>query len=128
MSRITKETITHETTEDDPDNLIIGSLQPISIESESIRIACASPLLLCLNIQHIRHELSLYKYSANIKEEAIGHNGTRYFIKNGTALMNFCSEIINILYQVYMPLANMCENFTHYDLHRGECFAIHAWP
>lgn len=53
---------------------------------------------LCILIQHLKHATSLYEIL------------TQSFINK---------ELLFVLYQIYMPLAYLADEFTHYDLHAG---------
>jgi hypothetical protein len=65
-----------------------------------IKLGCAKSKYLSILIQHI-------KYPSNI--EMMMHY-IPDFVKN---------DLLNVLYQVYMPLATLFDTFTHYDLHSG---------
>jgi hypothetical protein len=64
--------------------------------------ACREPIRVCILTQHIKDPLSfedLYKSNFSASE------------------LNY--ELPNLLYQIYMPLAVLANDFTHYDLHSG---------
>jgi len=69
-----------------------------------LETSCTNGLLLCLLLQHIKNATSIATKSGNID-----------FVKN---------DLLYVLFQVYMPLAMMCNEFTHYDLH-GENVLIY---
>ena len=51
---------------------------------------------------------------------------------NGTVLLDMLKsdfinkELINVLYQIYMPLSTIANEFTHYDLHLGNVMVYEA--
>ena len=59
--------------------------------------SCTDGLTSCLLIQHIKNAKTIFVKSANIE-----------FVKN---------DLLYVLFQIYMPLAMMRDEFTHYDLH-----------
>jgi len=64
-------------------------------------VACQLSKLACILIQHLKNAETLANKMTNVLHK---HN----FIRN---------DLLNILYQVYMPLAFLQNEFTHYDLH-----------
>jgi hypothetical protein len=73
-------------------------LQPAIINSpKSMEIACTNSKHIAILIQHIKNAQSLIDSISN-----------KFFFDN---------ELLYVLYQVYMPLAALAKQFTHYDLH-----------
>jgi len=73
-------------------------LQPAVINSpKSMEIACTNSKHIAILIQHIKNAQSLNASISN-----------KFFFDN---------ELLYVLYQVYMPLAALAKQFTHYDLH-----------
>jgi hypothetical protein len=73
-------------------------LQPAIINSpKSMEIACTNSKYIAILIQHIKNAQSLKDSISN-----------KFFFDN---------ELLYVLYQVYMPLATLAKQFTHYDLH-----------
>lgn len=70
------------------------------IKEPTVTESCSNALYLALLIQHINKANTLFE---TIKER----------IKDNA----FKFELVNILYQIYMPLSAMSNIFTHYDLH-----------
>jgi hypothetical protein len=81
------------------------SLLPMSeTDSNIYAYSCLYSLYLCVLIQHIKGTNSLKKTLMNeISVKTIG------------AFIN--KELLYILYQIYMPLAMLVNEYTHYDLH-----------
>jgi len=75
----------------------------VELDKSGLISSCVDPTQICINIQYIKDSKTLYYH--------IGKN------MRSNPIPFFCYELINILYQVYMPLAMMSRNFTHYDLH-----------
>ena len=74
-------------------------IQPAEIRSpSSMEIACTNSKYICILIQHIKDAKSLKSMLVN-----------EDFVKN---------DLLYVLYQIYMPLATLANNFNHYDLHR----------
>ena len=73
------------------------TLLPETITETSMEFSCKNSKYLALLIQHIKDAKTIYKMSQN-----------PLFLEN---------DIINVLYQIYMPLLNLANTFTHYDLH-----------
>ena len=81
-------------------NVVKDSLQlpPANFDSQkSMEIACAHSNYLAILIQHIKDAKSLDSMSQQT-----------LFVKQ---------DIVNILYQIFMPLATLANTFNHYDLH-----------
>lgn len=81
-------------------NVVKDSLQvpPADFDSlKSMEIACTHSKYLTILIQHIKDAKSLDAMSKQT-----------LFVKQ---------DIVNILYQIYMPLATLANTFNHYDLH-----------
>ena len=93
-------------TEIDDKNKLINTLKIKSpvITQESFEFACSHSKYLAILIQHVKSGITLQKMINNSLLTVIRDS----FLTN---------EIINILYQVYMPLATLANTFTHYDLH-----------
>lgn len=72
-------------------------LQSPTVTPESLGISCKKSKYLALLIQHIKDAKALETMAANTS-----------FVKY---------HLPKILYQVYMPLATLENDFTHYDLH-----------
>jgi hypothetical protein len=64
---------------------------------QSMEIACTHSKYLAILIQHIKDAKSLHTMSQQT-----------LFVKQ---------DLVNILYQIYMPLATLANTFNHYDLH-----------
>ena len=72
-------------------------------ETESfLKLACAKSNYLCVLTQHIKNTKSLNVMIASSKDVDFPYY-----------------DLINVLYQIYMPLATLSETFTHYDFHLG---------
>ena len=82
-------------------SIIDKGLLPYSTTSKDIKMhlemSCTSPLSACVLIQHIK-------------------NAENLATKSNSALF-IIHDLLYVLFQVYMPLAMMCNEFTHYDLH-----------
>ena len=82
----------------------------LTLKSDIITIdffdfACTFSKYLAILIQHVK--------SAMVFETMISEKLNPFPV-----LINFLeNELINVLYQVYMPLATLANTFTHYDLH-----------
>ena len=72
-------------------------------EDNIYKRVCDKSEYLALLIQHIDKPISLHHQLANVIK-----NDDTNFIR---------SNLMNILYQIYMPLAILKDDFTHYDLH-----------
>ena len=73
-------------------------LQPALISSpKSMEIACTKSKHIAILIQHIKKAHSLKDSISN-----------KFFFDN---------DLLYVLYQIYMPLATLAKQFTHYDLH-----------
>jgi hypothetical protein len=74
-------------------------IQPAHIRSPtSMEIACTNSKYISILIQHIKEAMSLQSMLDN-----------EDFVNN---------DLLYVLYQIYMPLATLANNFNHYDLHR----------
>jgi len=69
-----------------------------SINEESMKLSCTHSKHLAILIQHIKDATSINKMLENFQ-----------FIQR---------DLVNVLYQIYMPLATLANTFTHYDLHK----------
>lgn len=73
----------------------------LMLNPDLIANSCAASYRWCLCIQHIKNATSLYRHVARSSNE-----------------QDFYTvDLVTHLYQVYCPLANMSDVFTHYDLH-----------
>lgn len=72
-------------------------LLPETITETSMEFSCKNSKYLAVLIQHIKDAKTIYKMSQD-----------PLFLEN---------DIINVLYQIYMPLLNLANTFIHYDLH-----------
>ena len=73
-------------------------LQPTNINSpKSMEIGCKKSKFIAILIQHIKNAQSLNDSISN-----------KFFYDN---------DLLYVLYQIYMPLATLAKEFTHYDLH-----------
>jgi hypothetical protein len=68
-----------------------------SVNEESMKVSCTKSKHLAILIQHIKEATSLNKMRQNLQ-----------FLER---------DLVNVLYQIYMPLATLVNTFTHYDLH-----------
>ena len=68
-----------------------------SVNDESMKLSCTHSKHLAILIQHIKEAEPLKKMCQNIQ-----------FLER---------DLLNVLYQIYMPLATLANTFTHYDLH-----------
>lgn len=94
-----------ENTEVDKNELINTlKLKSAIITTDSFEFACSYSKYLAILIQHVKSGIPLQKMISNSLLTDIVDS----FLRN---------EIVNILYQVYMPLATLANTFTHYDLH-----------
>jgi len=74
-------------------------IQPAQIRSpSSMEIACTNSKYISILIQHIKEAMSLKSMLDN-----------RDFVNN---------DLLYVLYQIYMPLSTLANQFNHYDLHR----------
>jgi len=74
------------------------SLQLIpSINEESMKLSCTNSNHLALLIQHIKGARTLKQMCESVQ-----------FLEK---------DLLNVLYQIYMPLSTLANTFTHYDLH-----------
>jgi len=72
------------------------NIPPIN-SREDFDIACTHSKYICIQIQHMAEAINLCDLLDNIE---------------------FCNnELLYILYQIYLPLYCLNQNFTHYDLH-----------
>jgi len=81
------------------------------LESIDYTIGCPKSKYISILIQHVKNAVNLKDFSSKI-----------VFDKNLS--LSRKNEIANIdipliLYQIYMPLATLFDQFTHYDLHSG---------
>jgi hypothetical protein len=74
------------------------------ITRDSFEFACSYSKYLAILIEHVKSGIALQERIKNSLLTDIVDS----FLTN---------EIVNILYQVYMPLATLANTFTHYDLH-----------
>jgi hypothetical protein len=83
---------------DETDPIFLNGLtKMVNINSAKLNIACKRSRYMSVLIQHLNGAKTVYD-----------------FLKKDTFIRN---DLLNVLYQVYMPLSIMCNNFTHYDLH-----------
>jgi hypothetical protein len=68
-------------------------------------VGCPYSKHLAILIQHIRNPITLNNFS----RDAMTSRYNKFFDQ----------DMLCILYQVYMPLSTLVNNFTHYDLHSG---------
>lgn len=68
--------------------------------SKMFRIACEKPTQIAVMIQHLKDAVSLH--------DKLYNPDARDFVSR---------QLLYVLYQIYMPLAHLGDNFTHYDLH-----------
>ena len=72
-------------------------------------VGCENPKLIAILIQHIKNAITMNSFM---------QSGLNHTTK--TKMMNFLNyEIIGIIYQIYMPLFCLKNEFTHYDLHEN---------
>lgn len=72
------------------------------------KTSCTNNSDICVLIQHISRSTTLGNF---LRYKPNGTDNTR-------SLNRFINtDIIGILYQIYMPLSRLIDNFTHYDLH-----------
>jgi hypothetical protein len=91
----------------------LGLTQELIIDYDN---ACASPTMFCVLTQHIQSNFSVQKFIKD-KIQVFQPNSlpdTKVIIEN---YVNLNWELPKILYQIYMPLSVLRNNFTHYDLH-----------
>jgi hypothetical protein len=86
---------------------LAAALIPLDLTIPNILYSCQNSIMVCINTQHLQNVFSINDYFDRIVGKT--KDFTHYF----------CYELINILYQIYMPLSMMANNFTHYDLHGG---------
>jgi hypothetical protein len=80
-------------------SIMKDSLESIpSVNEESMKLSCTHSKHLAILIQHIKDATSINKMLENFQ-----------FIQR---------DLVNVLYQIYMPLATLANTFTHYDLHK----------
>lgn len=79
------------------DSLILLKVTNVTNLEKLLEFACVRSKYLAILIQHIKDAKSFYTMSLQPA-----------FIKQ---------DIINVLYQIYMPLSTLANTFTHYDLH-----------
>ena len=65
-----------------------------------MEMACEKPTQIAVMIQHLKDAVSLYDKLHSLHKSV--------FVSR---------ELLYVLYQIYMPLAHLGDNFTHYDLH-----------
>ena len=82
-------------------NVLKDSL--ILLDFFDISTACRNSKYLAILIQHIKQAETLGNY---IKD-----------LSNANNYVFVAKNLVNVLYQVYFPLAMMASEFTHYDLH-----------
>jgi hypothetical protein len=70
---------------------------PNTIHTESLEHSCTDSIHMAVLIQNLKDAKSIQR---KLKEAR--------FVTH---------DLLYVLFQVYMPLANLCEEFTHYDLH-----------
>jgi len=89
-------------------NSLKNSLSQISEKDTNFfDIACEKNKYVCVMIQHFSKAKTLYRCINNI------------FVKY---------ELLHVLYQIYMPLAHLADNFTHYDLHLNNVLIYEPAP
>jgi len=74
------------------------TLLPQTITTKELELSCKSSNYLALLIQHIHDAKSLHQMCKD-----------PFFLEK---------DIVNVLYQIYLPLATLANTFTHYDLHK----------
>ena len=72
-------------------------------------VGCFESTYISIMIQHIKNAIGFNE----LNEMALNQSGEHKIIQM------FNQEILGVLYQIYMPLASMVNEFTHYDLHSG---------
>ena len=75
---------------------------------------CEGSKYCAILIQHMANVYSIGDVFKNGSHSAINH-----FV---------LTDLLHILYQVYMPLAMMTDNFTHYDLHHNNVMLYEPMP
>jgi uncharacterized CHY-type Zn-finger protein len=77
---------------------------------ELLAISCRSPKHIAVMIQHIKNAKTIRRViiDSRMKDIADGNNGSSYDF--------YYYELVNILFQIYYPLSEMKNVFTHYDL------------
>jgi len=93
--------------------LIKNSLEVIPIDYS---IGCTKSKYLAILIQHIQNPITLYDFLSNVLKEPDQIEQQK--------LINF--DLLYILYQIYMPLATLKNEFTHYDLHLNNVLLYEA--
>jgi hypothetical protein len=78
----------------------------LPVDVDNLIKSCINSQKICINIEHIKGCTSIKDFL----EQPVTYEQFLHY---------FCNELLYILYQVYMPLAMMANNFTHYDLHDG---------
>ncbi len=81
----------------DPAQLKVGLSKMPIIQKDHLAMACQNSVYMSVLIQHLNDA------------ETVGD-----LIQNDDFV---AADLLNVLYQVYMPLAMMANKFTHYDLH-----------
>ena len=74
------------------------TLLPQKISTKELELSCKSSNYLALLIQHMNDAKSLHQMCKD-----------PFFLEK---------DIVNVLYQIYLPLATLANTFTHYDLHK----------
>jgi len=87
------------------DNVFTSLNKVAHVTRVTFKYACNNPTRMAVLTQHVNNPVSLNYYI------------TTYAKNSKLAYTAVCSELLYILYQVYMPLAMLSKNFTHYDLH-----------
>jgi hypothetical protein len=86
----------------------ISVLQGLSIQPVDYAVACKKSLQLAILIQHFNHFTALEDFMQDAA-----------FIEK---------ELMYILFQLYIPLAQMKETFTHYDMHLNNLYLYEPAP
>jgi len=72
-------------------------------------VGCENPKLIAILIQHIKNAITMNSFMQS-----------GFDIKSKKKMIHFLKyEIIGIIYQIYMPLFCLKNEFTHYDLHEN---------
>lgn len=84
-------------------NVLTDSLTPINIDPmNALSLACLNSKHLSILIQYVNKPITL------ADQMSVNYATFVPFVKN---------QLIYVLYQIYLPLALLCNVFTHYDLH-----------
>lgn len=70
-------------------------------------VGCLKSKYVAIMVQHIKNAITFKKFNENVTTK----------ISDNEIIPTFNHEMVCILYQIYMPLASMHKEFTHYDLH-----------